>query len=241
MNLTLFYRLLLAFLIADYPLQTDGVFRVRYEKRWGVFLHAGIHLVVTLALCLPYLHSPWFILAVLLLQVGHAYFDKVKKTGVRGFVLDQFTHFASLALIAIIFANLHPNDWLTGTPADLWHDDYLINLLSGMLLATYVTMILVNFINRSLRKRFTRDVFSTYYRYSMVFCGLVVYACVVPAVQLHPFFLAPAVLPPIALAFIARRNGDDDGSFNGAYPADYLLSLLFAGIWAVLVGLKLYP
>lgn len=241
MNLLLFYRLLLAFLIADYPLQTDTVFRLRYEKRWGVFLHAGIHLLVTLLLCLPFLHDPLFILAVLALQVGHAFFDKVKKTGALGFIGDQLAHFASLALVSIIFATLRPAGWLEGSLADLWHDDYLINLISGMILATYVTMILVNFINRSLRKGFTREGFTTFYRYSMVFSGLTVYASAVLAFQLHPAYFAPALLPPAALAFLARRNGEDDGSFRGAFPADYLLGLLFAAAWAALVGLKLYP
>lgn len=241
MSTTLFYRLLLAFLLADYPLQTDWVFKIRYEKRWGVALHAGIHLLVTLAVCLPYLHSPWFIVGVVVLQAVHGLFDTVKKNGLLGFFADQLFHFASLAALAWIFGHLEPAWLTTGWLADLWRDDYLINLLSGMILAGYTTMIAVNFGNKSLRKDFERELFSGYYRYSMVLGGVVSYSGLVLVYQLSPLYLLLAAAPPITLGLLARKNGDDDGSFHGAYPLDYLFSFLSAALWATLVGLKLYP
>ena len=241
MSLTLFYRLLLAFLLADYPLQTDLVFKIRYQKRWGVALHAGIHLLITLALCYPYLHSPWFIVGVVVLQTVHGLFDTFKKSGLLGFFADQAFHFASLAAVAWIFGGLEQASWTTDWLGKLWRDDYLINLLSGMILAGYTTMIAVNFANKSLRKSFTRELFSSYYRYSMVLCGVIVYAALVMVFQQSPLYLIPAAAVPLALGLLARKRGDEDGSYRGAYPLDYLFSFLSAALWAVLVGLKLYP
>ncbi len=48
--MVLFWRLLLAHVIADFPLQTDAVFAIKKEKRWGVFLHGTIFGLVAILL-----------------------------------------------------------------------------------------------------------------------------------------------------------------------------------------------
>jgi energy-coupling factor transporter transmembrane protein EcfT len=241
MNTFLFYRLLLAFLIGDYVLQFDWLFKLRYEKRWGVFVHAGFHLLVTLVLCLPYLHDTWFFVAVVLLQVVHGFFDKIKKQTLWAFLGDQLFHFATLAGLAWLFGGLAPVDWLPAWLDALWKDDYLVNLLSGLLLSAYMGMILVNFINKTFRKSFTREVFSDYYRNSYLFGGLLAFSGVELGFQLSPWFFLAAVAPAALLVWLARKPTDSDGSFKGAYKLDYLWMLLWGALWGAIVGLKLYP
>ncbi|HUT99767.1 MAG TPA: DUF3307 domain-containing protein [bacterium] len=241
MNIFLFYRLLLAFLISDYVLQFDWLFRLRYKKRWGVFVHAGFHLLTTLVLCLPYLHDTWFFVAVVLLQVVHGFFDKIKKQNLWAFLGDQLFHLATLAGLAWLFGGLAPVDWFPAWLDVLWKDDYLVNLLSGLLLSAYMGMILINFVNKTFRKPFTREVFSDYYRNSYLFGGLVAFSGVELGFQLSPWFFLAAVAPAALLVWLARRPTDEDGSFKGAYKLDYLWMLLWAALWGAIVGLKLYP
>lgn len=241
MNTFLFYRLLLAFLIADYVLQFDWLFRLRYAKRWGVFVHAGFHLVVTLLLCLPYLHHTWFFVAVIGLQVVHGLFDRLKKQSLWAFLGDQLFHVATLVGLSWLFGNIIPADWLPAWLDVLWKDDYLVNLLSGLLLSAYMGMILVNFANRTFRKSFERKGFSDYFRNSYLFGGLLAFSGTELGFQLGPHFFLVAVIPAVVLVWIARRPSDEDGSFKGAFKLDYLWMLLWGVLWGTIVGLKLYP
>ncbi|MCD4733345.1 DUF3307 domain-containing protein [bacterium] len=236
----LFYRLILAFLIADYPLQTSGIFRLRYEKRWGVFVHAGIHLVVTLLLCLPWLGNLWFVGGVIVVQLAHGFFDMIEKKTLWAFIGDQLFHIATLIGLTLIFADMPIAGWLPAWLERLWADNYLINLLSGVLMSTYSTAIFVWFANKTLRKGFQRKLFTEYYRYSFMFSGLAVFVGTVLAVQLNPLFLLPGLLPMAFFIYKARKSNEDDGSYSGAFRLDYLWATVAGVVWGVIIGLKLY-
>lgn len=238
--MSLFYRLLLAFLIADYPLQTAGIFRLRYEKRWGVFVHAGIHLVVTLLLCLPWLGNLWFVGWVIVVQIAHGFFDMIEKKTLWAFIGDQLFHTATLAGLALIFADMTPAGWLPAWLERLWADDYLINLLSGILMATYASAIFIWFANKTTRKNFQRKLFTEYYRYSFMFSALTAFVGTVLAVQLNPLFLLPGLIPAVYFIYRGRRSNEDDGSFDGAFKLDYLWAILAGVCWGLVVSLKLY-
>lgn len=100
--MNLFLTLLLAHLIADFPLQTDWIFRIKVKHGWGILLHAAIHSLVTAAL----IQNPlkfWPVLAVLWL--AHAAVDWLKlyiqhATLTPGFLLDQLAHILTLVVIA---------------------------------------------------------------------------------------------------------------------------------------------
>ena len=100
MNLLL--TLLLAHLIADFPLQTNEIFRLKVRHWYGILLHAGIHAIVTAALIINPLEQ-WSML--LLLWLIHFAIDWLKlrikfKIQSIGFVLDQIAHILSLIFIA---------------------------------------------------------------------------------------------------------------------------------------------
>jgi hypothetical protein len=94
--------LILAHLIADFPLQTDWIFRLKSRHWAGVLLHAAIHAGVTaLLLQNPPRHWP------MLVTLGGIHFitDWLKlrvkfKLRSPGFILDQAAHGLALLLLA---------------------------------------------------------------------------------------------------------------------------------------------
>ena len=99
--------LLFAHLIADFPLQTNWVFRFKLESWLGVMLHSAIHVVVTASLLVNW-PQVWPLLIVLGLL--HFICDWLKTrpfqdSGVSGFLIDQFAHITILALLAPFIPN----------------------------------------------------------------------------------------------------------------------------------------
>ena len=101
----MFWTLALAHLIADYPLQTDGL--VRAKVRWtGVALHATVHLLVMTILSGRASLRIWP--ALLALAAAHFTIDMTKsavghyrpRQVIVPYVIDQLLHIASLALVA---------------------------------------------------------------------------------------------------------------------------------------------
>ncbi len=113
--MVLFWRLLLAHLVADFPLQTDAVFAVKKETRWGVILHGTLFGLVAVLLARPFLavRATW--LCLIALWVFHTAVDRSKLILVgRGradhvvyFLLDQMLHAGSIGL-ASFFLNRIP-------------------------------------------------------------------------------------------------------------------------------------
>ena len=94
--------LVLAHLIADFPLQTNRIFRLKRRHWAGVLLHAGIHATVAAILVRnPLAHWPMLVT----LWLGHFGIDWLKlrfdfKFKSLGFVLDQMAHLLLLLLLA---------------------------------------------------------------------------------------------------------------------------------------------
>lgn len=104
----LFYRLLLAHLLADFPLQFTQLFRLKVSSRWGTAFHGGIFTLLALILAYPYLthNSMWVF--VLLLGISHILIDETKLSLTRKFridnlwlfLLDQGLHIGLIGLLA---------------------------------------------------------------------------------------------------------------------------------------------
>lgn len=100
--MTTFLVLLLAHLLADFPLQTNRIFRLKLSGNAGLALHVLIHVAMAALL----LQQPGQHLALLLaLGVAHFATDwiKVRFPGEPqwpGFVLDQLAHLAAITILA---------------------------------------------------------------------------------------------------------------------------------------------
>jgi hypothetical protein len=108
--MALLWRLLLAHLIADFPLQTDSVFAVKKEKGWGVFLHGTLFGLVAILLAKPFLKMEAVWGGLFILWLFHIAIDKGKLILVGGgrkdhlvyFLLDQALHIGSVILIGLL-------------------------------------------------------------------------------------------------------------------------------------------
>lgn len=99
----LFATLVLAHLIADFPLQTQWIYQFKTRSPAGVALHTAIHLAVTAALIRNPLDH-WPLLACL--GAAHYLTDWLKlrfltTTQTTGFLLDQAAHLAAMGLLAL--------------------------------------------------------------------------------------------------------------------------------------------
>lgn len=100
----IFLRLVLAHLIADFPLQTDEIYRLKVKGQFGQFLHAFVIVAVSALFVAPFLTIPsmWAVLAFI--GVCHYIIDNTKliwndrikdKWLFWGFLLDQALHIAT--------------------------------------------------------------------------------------------------------------------------------------------------
>lgn len=104
----LFYRLLLAHLLADFPLQFTRLFKLKVSRSWGTVFHGGIFTLLALIFAYPYLthNAAWVF--ILLLGISHIFSDRAKLSITRRFkidnlwlfLLDQGLHIGLIGLLA---------------------------------------------------------------------------------------------------------------------------------------------
>ncbi|MEW6007709.1 MAG: DUF3307 domain-containing protein [bacterium] len=100
------WNLLLAHLLADFPLQTRTLFELKKRSIWGVMLHSAICVLLVIILVPHLLLKPQ---SLLLFFVSHTIFDwlKVKITdkypsldNIIFFILDQVFHLVIILIVA---------------------------------------------------------------------------------------------------------------------------------------------
>ncbi len=101
-------HLLLAHLLADFPLQTISIFELKQTGNAGIFVHALIHALTT-ALLIKNLNSGIGMLAAIL--VIHYLIDLNPNrfpffSPIKSFIADQFLHLFALFVIAFFARNL---------------------------------------------------------------------------------------------------------------------------------------
>ena len=149
------YRLIFAHLIADFPLQLNFVYKLKVEKREGLWLHILIHLAV-MALCLLPVreYKGWFTL-IFFITLCHYFSDRLKLlvheefqiTNTSGllstilFLFDQLLHFiiiyASLSLVKDVPLNLEPKSILSY----FYYSNSVIVILIFIILAIFFSPI----------------------------------------------------------------------------------------------------
>jgi len=131
----LFYRLLLAHIIADFPMQTNQIFKVKTNTEWGVLIHTLIVLIFSIFFAFPYLEDPKVIIILLVIFLSHTVIDKLKmkyskKTknqSIRILLLDQALHVAIIAILTFNFTE----SYLLSSPFNSVFLNYLIDIYNS--------------------------------------------------------------------------------------------------------------
>ena len=155
----LFYRLLLAHIIADFPLQTSQIFKVKTNTEWGVLLHTLIVLIFSILFTFPYLENPKVILIILAIFVSHTVIDKLKlehskKTNnqsMRILLLDQVLHITIIAALTFNFTESYIlsspfNSGFLNYLIHLYNNDILMINLIGYILSVFLIPVLLIYI-----------------------------------------------------------------------------------------------
>ena len=158
----LFYRLLLAHIIADFPLQTNKIYRLKSHTRWGVLVHASIVLLFSIFFSIPYLKNTRAVMAVLFIFLSHTIIDKLKLAYLKNhfkhcivmFIIDQFLHILIIFLFTFNFSQKYLLSISTKTAyikslIEIYNNDILIVLLIGYLSSVFIIPIFLNFIKEN--------------------------------------------------------------------------------------------
>ncbi len=155
----LLYRLLLAHIIADFPLQTSQIFKIKMNTQWGVILHTIIVLIFSILFTFPYLENPKVITILLIIFISHTIIDKIKlerskKTNTNNlkvFLIDQVLHISIIAILTFNFTEkvllTSPfNNVFLSDLIHLYNNDILIISLIGYILSIFFIPILLIYI-----------------------------------------------------------------------------------------------
>jgi len=131
----LFYRLLLAHIIADFPLQTNQIFKIKTNTEWGVLIHTLIVLIFSILFAFPYLEDIKVIIVIVVIFLSHTVIDKLKmeyskKTknqSIRILLLDQVLHIAIIAILTFNFTE----SYLLISPFNIPFINYLIDIYNN--------------------------------------------------------------------------------------------------------------
>ncbi len=155
----LFYRLLLAHIIADFPLQTNQIFKVKTNTEWGVLLHTLVVLIFSILFSFPYLEDPKVIIILLVIFLSHTVIDKLKmeyskklkNQSIRILLLDQALHITIIAVLTFNFSE----SYLLSSPfnsaflnylIDVYNSDIFIISLIGYIASVFFVPILLMYI-----------------------------------------------------------------------------------------------
>jgi len=106
--LFLFLRLLLAHLVADFPLQFTKLFKLKSESFKGVVLHGCIFGIIAVLFSYPFITFSFIGMYLLFLWVFHIFIDWLKihmihkwkrEDNLGLFILDQVLHLISIAVV----------------------------------------------------------------------------------------------------------------------------------------------
>ncbi len=178
--MTIFWRMLLAHLLADFTLQFDIVNRLKRKNMLGMWIHCLTHVVVSLALTWNHLSETWFSAwgttvngwgAIALMFAVHYGIDELRiysmKRGYRdntaSFLTDQAAHVYLLFMICPV--SMGASASMTG---EKW-----AAIASLLVLITHFTTVLIYFLEKDIFGKSFPDFDEKYF---LIFERLVVWA-----------------------------------------------------------------
>lgn len=205
----IFYQLLLAHLIADFPLQFNEIFRLKVKSKWGVLLHCAIVGVISALLLCPYVFYIWLWLAIITLIGSHFIIDYTrvvftKKTNTDNlwmFLLDQLLHLIVVWLISLwISPLLLPS---LEIPQTMLGNKAILLTLSGFIAAGYGGAIVIHYLKKMWVKDYTNQALSTK-RYGIIERFLVMALILLPG--LFFLFIPSVIITRMAVSSVKEEE-----------------------------------
>ncbi|MFB3897254.1 MAG: DUF3307 domain-containing protein [bacterium] len=206
----IFYRLLLAHLLAEFPLQFDLIYRLKVTRKTGIWLHSFIFFAVAVLLLIPWWSVPRFWLFMILLLLSHYILDRLKiilhrryqvdNLGI--FLLDQIAHIGFMSLV--FFVGLDEKLRLrlpikSYVVSVIYQDNQIILIIIGYLFATFGSSFLVYYLEKMLfSTRNDKGFLTTTEKYYTIFGGILItslvwikgyYYLLIPMVPLSQWYL----------------------------------------------------
>lgn len=231
----IFYQLLLAHLIADFPLQFNELFKLKVKSKWGILLHGAIVGVVAILFLLPYVFCIWMWVAIIILIVSHFLIDygrvilarKANLDNLWMFLLDQFCHIGVVWLISLIISISAPSLEIPELVKSMMSDKVIILTISGFIAAGYFGAILIHYLKKMFIKGYLSQSLSTK-RYGIIERFLVMALILMPGLF---FLFIPTVL--ITRMAISRVKEEEYSLF------DSITSLSIALIFGLILKIFL--
>ena len=217
----IFYRLLLAHLLAEFPLQFDLIYRLKVSKKTGIWLHSFIFFAVAVLLLIPWWGVGRFWLFLDFLLLTHYVLDRLKIVLYRRyqvdnlgiFLLDQVAHIGFIYLVFFIELD-EKLRYKLPTALNMftvvYQDNQIILILIGYLFATFGVSFFVYYLEKLFFvSRTEKGFLTTAEKYYTIFGGLLIttfawmkgyYFLLIPLVPISQWYL-----------FSLRKNEQDQG------------------------------
>jgi hypothetical protein len=219
--------LVAAFLIADYPLQSNLVFQIRYKYKFGGLLHVAIHALAGLFLLYPFLVHWQIWVAFAATIVLHYFIDTVSKTNILMWLGDQAAHLILIAGVAFLCRNLQPVP-LPHIIAKYYFNVPFVLYVIGYLAATFAGTIFIFFVKMTFQKDYQARPILSYEKTTGVISRAIVVTAIILGFKLTPAFFFAAPVPDLLRMHQVVTLRGDERHYKDVYPTDVLISFVYA-------------
>lgn len=167
--MNVFWLLILAHLIADFPLQSDKIYAIRLKYKWGSLLHIGIYFVTNLIVAFPLLQYKVFWFAVIFLTATHLLEDWLKITLTQNkikdslliFLVDQLIHIFFIWLAFFILFDIPEPEFTNRFFTNYYFNQDILLILIGLVFSAFGGGVFIYFIRKCIHSIKTNDQFSS--------------------------------------------------------------------------------
>ena len=229
----IFWQLLLAHLIGDFPLQFNEIFRLKVKSKWGVLLHCAIVVMISALFLVPYVLTMQMWCGIIILICSHFIIDwtrvilskKANLDNLWMFLLDQGLHILIVWLVSQIIS--YPPFIipliLPESIRDVLENKQIILTMCGFIAAGYFGAILIHYLKKMFINGYTSQSLSTK-RYGIVERLLIMVLILMPGLF---FLFIPTIL--FARMSISRVKEEEYSLF------DSIVSMAFAVIFGLIL------
>ena len=211
----LFFLFLLSHLIGDYVFQNGYIAKYKVSKLSVLLLHVFIIFIVMFLLFLPSSMNLYNLLLLVILTFIHLLIDTLKYKNrdkklfntSEYYVLDQFMHFSSLMLMALLYGN-----------SDIFINFDLAKIVSIGLFNAYFIGLLF-YIFKGPKKAYKRDYIGYIFRFSL------------PLIKYYSNILFFVFSLVFVLITVYLSNKDDETTSSELGPLTMRIIITYLSIW----------